>query len=217
MCYCFAAFGQFLITLPKIRWQRLITRIRAQLMILFTAIIWLLIFIPLLIYSNHVQTSSTTFVCTISDPIINTYASYWIIIGYYFLPILLILILFCLTWYNLRQLLRRRRSLEGSVTRMMLIQMSVILVSGIPAATDVIYTLATANSSKTEIRGLIEFIVQTALIFFTYLTNGISFWIFLFASKAFRKHLKDFISKSKLFKIRIRPISMPATRTNVPK
>jgi hypothetical protein len=39
ICNCFAAFGQFLIILPQMKWQRLITRFRVQLMISLTAII----------------------------------------------------------------------------------------------------------------------------------------------------------------------------------
>ena len=146
-CQCFAAFGQFLITLPQVKWQRLITRRQAEIMISFTAIFWLLIFLPLGIYYHHIQTSSSTSICTVST-FINTYRTYFIAVGYYFLPILFILILFGLTWYNLRQLLRRRRSLEGSVTRMMLIQMCVILISGIPAGVCIAYILAVRNVPK---------------------------------------------------------------------
>ncbi|CAF1101672.1 unnamed protein product [Rotaria sordida] len=217
MCICFSAFDQFLLTLPRIKWQRLITRIRAQLMILFTAIIWLIIFLPLSIFSNHIQTSPTTFTCTISIPIISVYASYWVIIGYYFLPIILILILFCLTWYNLKQFLRRRRKLESAMTRMMLIQMSVILISGIPASICTIYSLATKYSTKTYLRSVYESVIFLAFILFTFFTNGISFWVYLFASKTFRKHIKDFISKLKLFKNRLIPFSTSTTRMNIPQ
>ena len=175
MCNCFAALGQFLITSPKIKWQRLITRIRAQLMIIFTGIIWLFIFLPLPIFYNHIPTSSTTFTCKISLPIISLYGTYWIIIGYYFLPIILIFILFFLTWYNLQQLLRRRRTLDGAVTRMMLIQMSVLLISGIPAGICLSYILGTQYYTKTLLRSAYEYLILLLLTLFTYLTNGISF------------------------------------------
>ncbi|CAF1182568.1 unnamed protein product [Rotaria sordida] len=216
MCICFSAFGQCLLTLPKIKWQRLITRIRAQLMILFTAIIWLIIFLPLSIFSNQIQISATTSTCTVTVPIISVYAAYWVIIGYYFLPIILLLILFCLTWYNLKQLLRRRRNLESAMTRMMLIQMSVILISGIPASICIIYSLATKYSTKTYLRLVYESVIFLAFVLFTFFTNGISFWIYLFVSKTFRKHIKDFISKSKLFKNRLAPLSTLTTKINVP-
>jgi len=214
MCSCFAALGQFLITLPKVKWQQLITRIRAQLMILFTVILWLLIFLPLPIFYNHIPTSSTTFTCTSSFPLIILYGTYWIIIGYYFLPIILIFILFFLTWYNLQQLLRRRRTLDGAVTRMMLIQMSILLISGIPAGIYFSYILITQYYTKTLLRLGYEYLILFVLTLFTYFTNGISFWVYLFASKTFRKHLKEFISRWKLFRPRVRPLPMLMTRLN---
>jgi hypothetical protein len=208
MCNCFTAFGQFLITLPKLKWQRLITRIRAKLIILSTAIIWLLIFLPFVKFYNLIRTSPTTIVCTMPVYIINVYGLCWILIGYYFLPILLILILFCLTWYNLKQLLRRRHSLETAITRMMLIQMSLILISGIPASLCVVYALITRYYYKTNVRLAYESIILLAVILFTLFTNGISFWVYLFVSKTFRKHLKNFI----LIERRI----IPTIRLNTP-
>jgi hypothetical protein len=195
-------------------WQRLITRIRAQLMILLTAIIYLLIFIPLPIYYNHIQTTTTTVACTSSLPIISLYIGYCVIVNYYFLPIVLISILFCLTWYNLKQVLRRRHRLEGAVTRMMLIQMSVLLISGIPVGVFLSYVLATQYYTKTLLRSAYEYIILLILLLFSYFTNGISFWVFLFASKTFRKHIKEFISKRKFFKNRIRPLFMSGTIIN---
>ena len=194
----FCRFWSILITLPDFNWQRLITRLRAKLMLILTALFWLLIFLPSVIDYHHVQTSSsTTSVCTVSTSI-NTYSTYCIMVGYYFLPILFILILFGLTWYNLRRLLRRRRSLEGSVTRMMLIQMCVILISGIPAGVFVAYILAVQNVSKSLLRTVQEYIASLSVVLLTYLTTGISFWIYLFASKQFRKHIKDYISNKLL-------------------
>jgi hypothetical protein len=206
MCNCYTAFGQFLITLQKIRWQRLITPIRAKLLILFTAIIWLLIFLPFVIFYDIIQTSPTTFVCTMPVSIVSVYGLCWISIGYYFLPILLILILFCLTWYNLKRLFRRRLNLESAITRMMLIQMSAILISGIPASICVVYSLITRYHSKTNLRMAYESLIILVVILCTLFTNGISFWIYLFVSKTFRKHLKNFLLNSNLIQHRIRPI-----------
>jgi hypothetical protein len=183
-------------------------------MIICTLIIWLLIFVPLPIFYNHVGNSSTTVVCISSRPTIDHYLGYWIITGYYFLPIVLTLILFSLTWHNLRQLLRRRRSLEGAVTRMMLIQMSVILITGVPAGVFVSYILATQYSTKTALRLALESLVFLILTLFTFLSNGISFWIYLFTSRTFRKHLKEFILNCKLFKNQTTPIIMAMNQIN---
>ena len=216
MCYSFTAFGQFLITSPKIRWQRLITQFRAQMMILFSSIVWLLIFVPLPIYYKYIRAPSSSS-CRITDPNLTIYATYCLVIGYYILPIVSISILFCLTWYNLKQLLRRRRILEGAVTRMMLIQMSVILSSGIPASIFTIYVLATQYTTKSLLRSVYEALINLAFSLFTFLTNGISFWVYLFASKIFRKHVKDYILKWKLFRQRIIPLSTTTTtRANLP-
>ncbi|CAF1105350.1 unnamed protein product [Rotaria sordida] len=163
MCNCFAALGQFLLTLPRVRWHRLITHIRAQIMLFCTAIIWFFIFLPFPIFYIHVPLSNTTFVCTSSYPLMTRYGTYWIIIGYYFLPIILILILFCLTRYNLQQLLRRRRTLDAAVTRMMLIQMCILLISGIPAGLYLCYILATQYVAKTTLRFAYEYLILLVL------------------------------------------------------
>ena len=214
MCHCFAAFGQFLITLPRIKWQRLLTRPRAKLMLLFTAIFWLCIFLPIPIYNTHIRTTGTTYICASARPIISLYINYWLIIGYYFLPIILTLVLFSLTWYNLKQLLRRRRSLEGAVTRMMLIQMSLILISGIPTGVHVSYIIATQYSNKIPLRLAYEYFILLVLTLCTCLTNGISFWVYFFVSRPFRKHLKEFIYQHQLFKNRVRPFHVSMTRIN---
>lgn len=208
MCYSYAAFCQFLITLPQVKWQRLITRSRAKVMLSFTALFWICIFLPLPIYNTHVNPSSTTTLCTSSFPAISPYNSYWLIIGYYFSPVLFTSILFGLTWYNLKRFLRRRFNLEGAVTRMMLIQMSFILLSGIPTGICVSYILATQNTGKARLRLAYEYLVLLTLSLFTCLTNGVSFWVYFFVSKPFRKHLKEFVMKSKIFKHRIQPMTI---------
>jgi hypothetical protein len=110
--------------------------------------------------------------------------------------------------------LRRRRTLDGAVTRMMLIQMSVLLISGIPAGIYLSYILATQYYTKTTLILAYESLILIALTLFTYFTNGISFWIYLFASRTFRRHLKEFILKCKLFKNRVRPIFTTTIRIN---
>ncbi|CAF1370387.1 unnamed protein product [Adineta ricciae] len=211
MCHCFAALGQCLLVSQKIQWQQFLTRLKAKLIIITTAMIWLLIFVPLPIYNNLIQISSGTYSCRNSLQIISLYINYWVIIGYYLLPTLLILILFILTWYNLRQLLQRRRNIEGVITRMMLIQMFVILLCGIPAAICIIYLLSTSNMSKTRLRSSYESTMNLIFTLLTFLTNGISFWIYLFTSQSFRKHLKEFLLRVKLFSDRIEPLSIMNT------
>ncbi|CAF2645543.1 unnamed protein product [Rotaria sp. Silwood2] len=216
MCHCLSALSQYLLTLPKVKWQRLITPIRAQLIIYLSAIFWLFVFIPLVIYYNHIETSTKTYTCQSSRPFITIYGTYWIIIGYYFLPIILILLLFCLTWINLKQILRRHRTLTIAITRMMLIQMSVLLISGLPAGFYLSYILATQYSKKTLLRLGYEYLILLILTLFTFFTNGISFWIYLIASKTFRKNIKQFLFKFYFLKNQVRPFTMTITRLNPP-
>jgi hypothetical protein len=96
---------------------------------------------------------------------------------------------------------------------MMLIQMSILLISEIPEGICLSYLLATQYSSKTLLRLIYEYLILFVLTLFTFLTNEISFWVYLFASKTFRKHLKGFILQ-KLFKNRVRPFSLVMTGTN---
>jgi hypothetical protein len=216
MCNCFAALGQFLITLPQIRWHRLITRVRAQLMILFTALVWLLIFSPLVIHYTLIPTSSTTFVCS-SPALITNYGNCWVIVGYYFLPMILTVVFFSLTWYNLMRLRRRLRRLDAAVTRMMLIEMSILLANGIPASGFLSYLLATLHVVKTTQRSLYETLILYIVILTTFLTNGVSFWVCLIASSAFRKHIIEFLCKCKRFKRRVAPFPMEVRIINTVK
>ncbi|UJR19466.1 hypothetical protein I4U23_022597 [Adineta vaga] len=190
MCHCFAALGQCLLVSQTILWQQFLTRTKTKVIIIITAIIWLLIFIPLPLFNHLVRTVSGTFSCRNSLQIISAYANYWIVVGYYLLPTLLIFILIILTFYYLRQLLQRRRHIEGVITRMMLIQMFVILLSGIPAATCAIYSIVTMKVPKTRLRSSYEATIYLIFILLTFLTNGASFWIYLFTSATFRKHIE---------------------------
>jgi hypothetical protein len=215
-CNCFASLGQFLITLPQIRWHRLITRVRAQLMILLTALVWLLIFLPLAIFYKLTPASSTTFTCS-STAMITAYGNCWEIVGFYFIPMIVTFIFFSLTWYNLARLRRRVRRLDAAVTRMMLIQMSILLVNGIPPSGFLIYLLATVYVVKPVIQSLYEFLVLFIVILTTFVTNGASFWVYLIASSAFRRHIKEFLLKYTKFRRRVAPFPIDVRTINTVK
>jgi len=117
------------------------------------------------------------------------------------MPILVILVFFCFTGYNLKRYLINNRSLENSVIRMMLIQMSLLMLSGIPAAGFVIYFIITQYQSRTLLRSYWESFIYILLTLFTFVTNGTSFWIYLLASKSFRKNLKEYFLTWKVFQI----------------
>lgn len=106
-----------------------------------------------------------------------------------------------------------RRRLEGAVTRMMLTQMSIILISGIPAAICVLYMLVTQYQSKNILRIVREYLASLIFNLFTFLTNGSSFWVYLFASKTFRKHLRDYFFNCNLLRRRVRPFFLTTTAT----
>lgn len=130
------------------------------------------------------------------------YTSYWLVFGYYFIPIIIILIFFCLTSYNLKRYLIKNRNLENSVVRMMLIQMSLLILSGIPAAGFILYILITQFQSRTLLRLFYENLINLVLTLFTFLTSRISFWVYLFVSKSFRKNVKEYFLTCKLFQIK---------------
>jgi len=210
MCNCFAALGQYLITLPRARWHRLITRVRALIMILLTAFFWLSLFFPLVVSFTLGTTSNT---CSAS-PLITNYGSCCQIIGYYLLPMILIVICFCLTRANLTRIRRRFRTLDAAVTRMMLIQMSILLINGIPSASFLIYLLATIYVPKTQLQSIYEILITYIVILAAFVTNGSSFWIYITASTAFRKNIKEYFSKYKIFRRRSTRISIEPITVN---
>ena len=196
MCAGLTAMGQYLITSPRIRFQRLLTRNRVRIILVLTCLMWIFIFLPLPISTQNI--SST---CVQTNNFVRLYSTYWLILGYYFMPILVILVFFCFTGYNLKRYLINNRSLENSVIRMMLIQMSLLMLSGIPAAGFVIYFIITQYQSRTLLRSYWESFIYILLTLFTFVTNGTSFWIYLLASKTFRKNLKEYFLTWKVFQI----------------
>ena len=193
MCGSFVALQQYLLTLPRVKWHRLITHKRARYIIVLALFIWLLIFSPLVIFYTHISTSPTVVVCTSPIPVIVLYGTYWLIVGFYFLPIALISILSSLTWYNLKQLRRRHRALDAAVTRMMLIQTCVLFFNGIPGSIYYCYSLATQQVTKSLLRTIYEYIIFVILTLATFLTNSSAFWIYFIVSSTFRRHIKNFV------------------------
>jgi hypothetical protein len=170
----------------------------------------------IVIHYTLIPTSSTTFVCS-SPALITNYGNCWVIVGYYFLPMILTVVFFSLTWYNLMRLRRRLRRLDAAVTRMMLIEMSILLANGIPASGFLSYLLATLHVVKTTQRSLYETLILYIVILTTFLTNGVSFWVCLIASSAFRKHIIEFLCKCKRFKRRVAPFPMEVRIINTVK
>ncbi len=214
MCSSFVALQQYLLTLPRVRWHRLITHKRAQYMIVLALLVWLLIFLPLVIFYTHIPASSTVVTCTSPIPAMVLYGTYWLIVGFYFLPIAMISILFSLTWHNLKQLRRRHRALDAAVTRMMLIQTCVLLFNGIPGSIFYCYSLATQHVTKSLLRTVYEYLIFVILTLATFLTNSSAFWIYLIASSTFRRHIKNFVCQRRVLNHRVQPFTIETIRRN---
>jgi hypothetical protein len=214
MCGIFLALEQYLLTLTRIKWHRLITRNRARYMIVSALLIWLLIFLPLVIFYTHIRMSPTTVTCTGFFPVIVFYGTYWLIVGFYFLPMIVITIFSSLTWYNLKQLRRRHRALDAAVTRMMLIQTCVLLANGIPGSIFYCYSLATKNVTKTLLRTIYEDLIFVVLTLATFFTNSSAFWVYLIASATFRKHIKAFVFQHRMFNRQVVPFAIGTAGRN---
>jgi hypothetical protein len=191
---CWAAFDQYASTNREASFRNRWSSMRVvRLAIIGSIIFWIIAYIPIILVSKSVNG-----VCSLIDSPFTKFNDYVLTpLVYGIGPITLIIIFTSGTIRNLRAitLVNRRDRLTKQIRRMLIPQLIVLGISGIPFGLQNIYFNATRNVPKDDLRLAIEhFFVQIIRLF--YHCNFVcTFYIYLYVSSEVRKVLKRLIIK----------------------
>ncbi|CAF1295948.1 unnamed protein product [Adineta steineri] len=167
--------------------------------ILITVIFWLIVFLPVNMVSRAVGES-----CIGNNIILSSVYSYGIIpLTYSILPIIAII------YFN-RGIVRHlkqsrivgynqtRNRLVKQVRRMLIPQLMIIIISGIPFSINTIYSISTSSIHKDPLRLAIESLILQLVRLLFYLNYVCSFYIYILMSSEIRQEFKRIFCKQNL-------------------
>jgi hypothetical protein len=197
---CWASFDQFVSTsrnaMTRANWSSKQFAYRA---ILYTILFWCIIFIPNCIYTRALDNT-----CISNNIIIiNIYSFVITPITYIILPIIFV------TYFNIGIVKNLRitpivsvsntnKRMAKQVRRMLMPQLIILILSGLPFAMQSIYSAATISTMKDADRIAIETLIGhiTRLLF--YLNYVSSFYIYILMSNEFRKIVRNLFRRKNI-------------------
>lgn len=186
---CWASFDQYISTSRnanrRTRWS---SKRFVCLSIVLTILFWFIFFLPGTIYSH-----ATTNFCYINQRLISGIYSYGFVpFGYFFLPVILLLYFNIGIVKNLCDtpvliVTNTNKRMARQVHRMLVPQLIILLVSGLPFISHTLYSAITESMVKDSDRLAIESLIGhiTRLLF--YLNFVSSFYVHMLTSSEFRK------------------------------
>jgi hypothetical protein len=194
---CWASFDQFISTSrnPIIRLQWNSKRF-VNPAIFSTMIFWIIVYIPSCIFIRSLGSN-----CIYINQILNFIYSYGIIpIGYCILPIIL------LTYFNIGIVKNLRdapviivsninKRMARQVHRMLVPQLIILILSGLPFVSQTLYATATASIVKGTDRLAIENLIGQITRLLFYLNYISSFYIYVITSNEFRRIIQNIPSR----------------------
>jgi hypothetical protein len=191
---CWAAFDQYASTNREASFRHRWSSMRfVRLAIIGTIIFWGIIYFPMIFFSKSVNG-----VCIIIDGGFNTFNSYILtpivfIIG----PFTLITSFTLGTMRNLRSttFANRHDRLARQIRRMLIPQLIILAICGIPFGIENIYEDITYGIQKSVLRKSIEHLFAQILRLFYHITFVSTFYIYLYMSKEVRKDFMRLINK----------------------
>ena len=190
---CWASFDQFISTsrnpIIRLKWNSKRIVIPA---IFLTMLFWLIISIPLNIFSRAFGST-----CRSTYPITSFIYAYGVIpIGYGILPIILLIYSNIGIINNLRNapvviVSNVNRRMARQVHRMLVPQLIILILSGVPFILQTMYATATATMVKGTDRLAIENIIGHITRLFFYLNYISSFYIYILTSSEFRRIIQN--------------------------
>ena len=190
---CWASFDQFMCTsrnaIRRTRWNS--KRFLYQSMI-FTILFWLIVFLP-----GSILSKSSRTICTIANPLVNRIYAYGVVsISYCLLPITFLLyfnygIVKNLCHAPVFTVTNTNKRMARQVHRMLVPQLIILILSGLPFISHTLYSTGTASIMKSQDRLAIENLIGhlTRLLF--YLNYISSFYVHMLTSTEFRKIIVD--------------------------
>jgi hypothetical protein len=187
-CVSLAATDRYIFI--RTQYRNKITLNRARLLIIIAAMFWLGFFSMYAVYFVAPTPGS----CQLVNPIMVQLMPFVSLFVYSVIPITALSVLCFLIWHTLGQLpttfLRGGHRLHDQVTRMIIAQIIVVIVTSSPSATYSLYTISTRTVSKNSVRVAIETLVNTVCVLIGFLTHAIMFYVYLIASPHFRQNVK---------------------------
>jgi len=186
---CWAAFDQYASTCREASFRNRWSSMRVvRLAIIGTIIFWAIVYIPMIFFSGIVHG-----VCSFTNDLYAKFNNYFLTPLVYTISPLSLIILFTRgTIQNLRAttLSNRRDHLTRQIRRMLIPQLIVLGISGIPFGLQNIYFDITINVHKSDLRKAIEHLFIQIIRLFYHCNFVCTFYIYLYMSSEVRKVLK---------------------------
>ncbi|CAF2820465.1 unnamed protein product [Rotaria sp. Silwood2] len=187
-CVSLAAADRYIVVRSQYRTK--ITLNQARLAIILAAIFWLGFFS---IYAMFFV-APTSDSCRLVNSIMIQLMPFISFFVYSVIPIVVLSVLCRLIWHTLGQLpltyLHGGNRLHDQVTRMIIAQIIVVIVTSLPTAVYSVYTISTRTVIKSSRRLAIETLVNTVCVLIGFLTHAIMFYVYLIASTSFHQNVK---------------------------
>jgi hypothetical protein len=191
---CWAAFDQYASTCREASFRHRWSSMRfVRLAIVGTIIFWGIIYFPMIFLSKSIAG-----VCILTDSPFKIFYSYILTpLVFIFGPFTLITIFTLGTIRNLRSSVftNRHDRLVKQVRRMLIPQLIVLAVCGIPFGIESMYEDITNGVQKDVLRKAIEHLLAQIIRLFYHITFVSTFYIYMYMSNDVKKTLKRFMNK----------------------
>lgn len=188
-CVSLAGVDRFILTRTQYRTK--ITLVQARLAVIFAAIFWLGFFSTYAVYFVAPTPGS----CRLVEPAMIQLMPLVSLFVYSVIPISVLSLLCYLIWHALGQLpstfLHGGHRLHDQVTRMIIAQIIVVIVTSCPSAAYSVYTLLTRTLVKSPWRSALEGLINTFCVLIGFLTHAVMFYVYLAASPNFRQNVQN--------------------------
>jgi hypothetical protein len=191
---CWAAFDQYASTCRQAsfrhRWNSLKV---VQLAIFTTVVFWAIVYLPMLFFSGIEQGS-----CIVTSPFYRRLNDFILTpLVYTIGPLTLIVVFMQGTIRNLRSTTRsnRRDHLTRQIRHMLIPQLLILAISGIPFGLQNIYFDLTIHIEKDALRFAVEHLFVQIIRLFYHTNFVFTFYIYLYMSSEVRKFFRRIITK----------------------
>jgi hypothetical protein len=188
-CVSLAGVDRYI--LAQTQYRTKITLNQARLAIILAASFWLGFFSIYAVYFVAPIAGS----CRLFEPVMVQLMPFISFFVYSVIPITVLSVLCRLIWHTLGQLpttyLHGGHRLHDQVTRMIISQIVVVIITSLPSACYSVYTISTRTVSKNSWRLAVETLVNTVCVLIGFLTHAIMFYVYLIASPNFHQNVKN--------------------------
>ncbi|CAF0872487.1 unnamed protein product [Adineta steineri] len=197
---CFASIDRFLLTCRNVQWRKRSQLSTAKLAISIAILVVIGHNISYLIFYTIVEVKTTTgnisTKCSVMTSGFVLYANYFVrpvLLGV--LPGTILIISGFLTYRNITSIaaVQLRGTFQRSLTKMILLQIIIIIIPITPSAIFNIYQNITSSVVKTSYRLALETLVSDMTNIFLYVSYACNFYVYIISSSCYRQDFLRFI------------------------